>query len=586
MKNIYLVLTLVILSQNGWAQYNYTDRIDSKPDYTIKSRNLVSSDDCSYYLKYPPIVNSMILTENCYKKMALHVKEEFSNYKIELKLRIYDPGGYKYTDYIYSMHDDGAMGDEIAGDNIYTNNRILFTYDETKSYQLKTIYAYSNFIKNEVIVHTDRNGMNFLNVNKDFLDGLRVPNVKYIGRSGEIMWSNNFIYTIKNENWKELNLQSLCNFDYDYIESQKLLFNYWNENEIFNNKDDLIYCQIDFVEPFGQYAYTDGNSMYLSSFSIFGPLVHELLHRWIPAINDKLGLLISDSHSGHHPNIFRNTSGFLYSTWSRYNGIFFKDQVNNIVKLNDSIQYVYTDFNAPPKIDETKRQQFNDYEMYLIGLIPIDSVNFPIYFLKDLYNSEYLVDPISGYAVGKKDYFKELVEINQQQLFEAKNQMLADYPLRTNFNGKVVKVLPVFTGSHFLTIDEIKMVNLLAEEIATKSEPKLDKYYMDFQTYYQATKGKGEIILYVPEPKLTSVKNNIKFVQKIYPNPTTGLLQIEGLPENDITMISIYSTLGQIIEQIAIVNSNATINLTHYKKGIYYLRFNNNFNSAIKIIKE
>jgi hypothetical protein len=57
--------------------------------------------------------------------------------------------------------------------------------------------------------------------------------------------------------------------------------------------------QVDLIEPGGQYTYADGNSMYLQSGGLFGPLVRELLHRWIPAINGYLGLLESESYGGH-----------------------------------------------------------------------------------------------------------------------------------------------------------------------------------------------------------------------------------------------------------------------------------------------
>lgn len=72
----------------------------------------------------------------------------------------------------------------------------------------------------------------------------------------------------------------------------------------------------------------------------------------------------------------------------------------------------------------------------------------------------------------------------------------------------------------------------------------------------------------------------------IYPNPTTGLIDIEGLPQNEVVLINIYDVLGQKMKEIKIQEQNANIDLSSFKKGIYYLKFNSNNNSSVKIIKE
>jgi hypothetical protein len=44
--------------------------------------------------------------------------------------------------------------------------------------------------------------------------------------------------------------------------------------------------------------------------------------------------------------------------------------------------------------------------------------------------------------------------------------------------------------------------------------------------------------------------------------------------------------MGQKLEQKELNTKESTIDLSSYKKGTYYLSFNNNFNKAVKIIKE
>ena len=86
----------------------------------------------------------------------------------------------------------------------------------------------------------------------------------------------------------------------------------------------------------------------------------------------------------------------------------------------------------------------------------------------------------------------------------------------------------------------------------------------------------------------SSTKANLQsdIVINTFPNPTTGIIQIDGLPQDETTVISIFNVMGQKLDQKEINTENSTIDLSIYKKGAYYLSFNNNFMSAVKIIKE
>jgi len=75
-------------------------------------------------------------------------------------------------------------------------------------------------------------------------------------------------------------------------------------------------------------------------------------------------------------------------------------------------------------------------------------------------------------------------------------------------------------------------------------------------------------------------------VFKLFPNPTTGIIQIEGLLQNKNTTVSIFNVMGQKLEQKEINTKESTIDLSSYKKGTYYFSFNNSIKSAVKIIKE
>ena len=84
----------------------------------------------------------------------------------------------------------------------------------------------------------------------------------------------------------------------------------------------------------------------------------------------------------------------------------------------------------------------------------------------------------------------------------------------------------------------------------------------------------------------TNTNNLSNHIINIYPNPTTGIIQIERLLQNENTVVCIYNVMGQKLKQIKIKETSKTIDISTYKKGTYFLSFNNSFRSAVKIIKE
>jgi hypothetical protein len=61
-------------------------------------------------------------------------------------------------------------------------------------------------------------------------------------------------------------------------------------------------------------------------------------------------------------------------------------------------------------------------------------------------------------------------------------------------------------------------------------------------------------------------KNTIK----IYPNPTTGILQIEQKYNNDLN-IKIYDNLGRLVLQKQSNSSNSNLDISNLADGIYFI---------------
>ena len=75
-------------------------------------------------------------------------------------------------------------------------------------------------------------------------------------------------------------------------------------------------------------------------------------------------------------------------------------------------------------------------------------------------------------------------------------------------------------------------------------------------------------------------KKNINPRYIIYPNPTTGILNISGL--TDLNIISIYNLLSQEVKRFN--TDQSKIDISDLNKGVYFLRINNDF--VYKFVKE
>lgn len=71
---------------------------------------------------------------------------------------------------------------------------------------------------------------------------------------------------------------------------------------------------------------------------------------------------------------------------------------------------------------------------------------------------------------------------------------------------------------------------------------------------------------------------------KAYPNPTNGILNLKGLPEEEIDVF-IYNSFGQLIHVKPMSSNQSTLNIETYNRGVYFLRFPTNVDSDIKIVK-
>ena len=70
---------------------------------------------------------------------------------------------------------------------------------------------------------------------------------------------------------------------------------------------------------------------------------------------------------------------------------------------------------------------------------------------------------------------------------------------------------------------------------------------------------------------LTSIDEEFSSKLKIYPNPTSGIISIEGLPIDKEILITVYDINGILIKSITTSSSNAQIDINKKPSGTYLL---------------
>jgi hypothetical protein len=571
-------------------------------DLSITELNNNSLDDnCKFYLKYPPVVSSFFNTSDSREKIELYVKDEFRKYDIELSIKFHFYDNLEETN--YKMYNDGTHGDSIGNDHIFANDNIYFPYKGNgivKTISPCPITIYIKYLSNNTLIHVDEVWMDFWNINPNFLANLKVPEFKYLNQEKSVIWAANFIAVNKNKNWIELENQqhgSGCWFDYRYIESESILYDYWDESQIINNSDNNFYLQADFIEPFGQYTYADGERMYLPTRGLFGPLVHELLHRWNVEMNKYLGFSYNDTWGGHYAPIFRNSSGFLYQSYSKIPWMYDEGAEKNVIQENDSTYSLIYKYNSETDAHKNK-QIYNDYEQFIMGLLPIDSVKFPIYFLGGIINNEYEIDPLTGYwTYVIKINFKNLIEIDKSKLENAKKRFLEDHNGNDKFlSGDTINVIPVFNLTKNPSIDGLKIINFFCSDISRKGSTNIDyKYYLlDFLTYYEATQGKGIIVCKVPVPKKQIVVTGIEevlgnlFEIMVYPNPAMDFIKLR-IKNYEVENLKyhLYDINGSLLQNNKVDSNEITISMQDLRPSTYVLKViqGNKEIKSFKVIK-
>ena len=72
----------------------------------------------------------------------------------------------------------------------------------------------------------------------------------------------------------------------------------------------------------------------------------------------------------------------------------------------------------------------------------------------------------------------------------------------------------------------------------------------------------------------------------VYPNPTTGMLQVTGLPQKEAVAIAVYNLAGQKLLEQTNTGTTVTVDLSSFKNGVYLVAFNGDMGKAVKVVKD
>lgn len=361
LKTLFILLLvsipILLVSQIGFLQNDVINCGNS--DGTINQEKLANAQ-VNFSIR--PIKVIQIAgsgTDSEYVSIELNSEVELDSVKIlvrNLTTSIFEE---------YTMLDNGLNGDLQANDNIYTSSSPILL-----SYNVGVIVGekFGTF-RNSVKIHFYLQGGEtekysstlkiyyFTSEGYDQFQNYKTAN-PVVQQNDSIFYSSNIIHIVsKNKHYSTSTIDYLT---FNFKDLDQLM------GEDYNNSDINIFYSYNDIDResggnSGSYSFLS-NEMKVKSLS-FSLLKHELLHEWVNQVyNFDLG-----PNNGHWGFVERSKSGFGVGC---YHGVFqelSEDLDNGGVKgLN---------------FNDSKRRQFSNLELFLMNRQPIDSVDFPLYFV-------------------------------------------------------------------------------------------------------------------------------------------------------------------------------------------------------------
>lgn len=140
-------------------------------------------------------------------------------------------------------------------------------------------------------------------------------------------------------------------------------------------------------------------------------------------------------------------------------------------------------------------------------------------------------------------------------------------------SANTIQSINVYRGS---SLEEMELINTLPKNCTsyTDAELEMGNYYYQLKVVYNNGLESVPALTVDGEEYLsfdfTSASENQNMTAKVYPNPATDLITIEGI---DVETVEVYNSVGQLVGQTAMSQS---VDVSSYRPGIYMLIINGN----------
>lgn len=528
MKPLYPLFLLLIIAQVITAQSHQCTILsdvccagEESEDFVmlpIEQTSALRSNEAAIYINQVPLVHYNGVIDLYPLELRIVTDQSINSVSIEY---------FDYVDYVFKesvLLDDGSSFDEAAADGIYTSiDEIL------KSRNLgfnESIKQYNLLFGTITVTFANGNTEDF-EVKHDACtidgDAIQLDTSLEIKNVGLFSYSENVAVYVQDQVYS----RNFLNYPYEDIQEE--FENIWTDFDdpiiVFStftetNDGDIRFRTV--ASPPGNYILNTSNTGMTTAF----PLNHEINHFWMYPGR----FAITPNHLRY---IELPQSGFGYSC---YNGVF-----TEIYEENGQVKY------KVEEADNPHDYYYNNMELNLMGVLPIDSVSFPIkYYTAPSYSAcNSFAKTLSG---GSIDYISK--------------EFYIDYVASRNLpdvsDGLALKF--VFLSDRQLTKEEHALLEYLVlnyEDVFESSTKDL----VDLQPELYP----------ITTTSATNLEENAMEVL-VHPNPTDGqvALTLNSLQQ---TQLSIYDITGKLCTSTFLQNGRNTIDVSYLPSGLYVMRF-------------
>ncbi|WP_010177428.1 T9SS type A sorting domain-containing protein [Aquimarina agarilytica] len=303
---------------------------------------------------------------------------------------------------------------------------------------------------------------------------------------------------------------------------------------------------------------------------LFGPFLHEIMHNWgnfdviageAPSEENEDGSFTFSKIPGHWGLTGGSTPGQLGG---------FKQ--SDLIKNKDgSFTTPGFSFNA----NGGNQVPYNEFELYLMGMIPLEEVA-PFDSFSNVTDFSFEEDKDTGDFTSYTFKAGEVIRYTPEKIL---NDLGPRNPSYKN-SQKEFNMLTVIITKTALTEKEWEEYDAIIKVTTQKADHDDKRLY----NFWQATRGIGSL-----NPTIHKKTNTLSIDDitdhdeefKIYPIPVTATLSIENLKNSPVKNVILCDALGKEINSYPLATTT-TIDVSTVASGIYYLIFKNDHKKLVE----